>query len=143
MAQNTLTDSATASATQSGTQAALLQANSQPGPFSERRILPVEQAFPLTIEARSDSELHLAWQVLDGYYLYRDKMSFTLNGSPLPLPALPEAELIEDEFFGAVAIYDKAFSLTLRLPEQGQLLITYQGCARERYCYPPASHTFP
>ena len=110
-------------------------------------VLPVDTAFALTTVIEGGNDLLLSWTILPGYYLYRDKLELLdANGQPLA-PALPQAEAITDEFFGATFIYENA--LAIRLPLAGlqsptgriTLGVQYQGCAKDRYCYPPQQRT--
>lgn len=111
-------------------------------------ILPVEEAFALQLESAAAGALQLHWRIAAGHYLYRQSLLLLLpDGSTLASLALPAGEAIEDEFFGAVEVYYE--SLTLPLPLEAltsaadagasnlNLEVRFQGCAAERYCYPP------
>lgn len=120
---------------------AVAQAHAQGLPAGAK-LLPPEQAFrfsaraldPLTIEARFD--------VADGYYLYRDKMRFTIEPVPARASELPPGKRKHDEFFGDVDIYRGA--VVIRVPlsaaAAGRTLTVHadsQGCADAGVCYPP------
>ena len=109
---------------------------------AEAKLLPPEQAFrfsaraldPLTIEARFD--------VADGYYLYRDKMRFTVEPVPAGSSPLPPGKRKHDEFFGDVDIYRGAVvvHVPLTAAAAGRTLTVHadsQGCADAGVCYPP------
>jgi thiol:disulfide interchange protein len=108
------------------------------------QVLPADSAFAIQVALREDaSRVDLHWDIAPGYYLYRKSLKLSnAGGSMLPLE-LPPGESIEDEFFGAVDVYYGALDLTSATADlthnDGTLLlvIEYQGCATERYCYPP------
>lgn len=98
--------------------------------------LPAEEAFALTVQQRSDDQLVLSWDIADGYYLYRK--SIGLEGIQANL-SIPEGTLIEDEYFGEVAIFEQHLEVQVMLePKQkiDSFTVTYQGCAKDTYCYP-------
>lgn len=98
--------------------------------------LPAEEAFALTVQQHSADRLVLSWNIADGYYLYRK--SIGLEGIQANL-SIPEGMLIEDEYFGEVAIFEQSLEVQVML-EPGQEIdsftVTYQGCAKDTYCYP-------
>ena len=81
--------------------------------------------------------------VAPGYYLYRDKVRFTVEpGALANAPVLPAGEIKHDEFFGRVATYRGKVVVTLPLdkPASGQeiaVIAESQGCADIGVCYPP------
>src|SRR5437762_3639250 len=111
---------------------------------TEPKLLPPEQAFRFSARVLDSKMLEGRFDVVDGYYLYRDKLHFVVQAAP---PALEKAELPaghrkHDEFFGDVEIYRGA--VTIKLPiaagSPGQtfvLVADSQGCADVGVCYPP------
>ena len=81
-----------------------------------------------------------------GYYLYQKKLEVQDDkGHLLPL-TLPPASTLTDEFEGESKVYFDTLLITLPLenvpksPQGGLVLkVLYQGCAQDRYCYPPVS----
>lgn len=126
-----------------------------PGPLStlvaaasggDEEFLAPDEAFKVQVEPVARDRLIARWSVAEGYYLYRDKMRFSLEDSPgvtLGPPSLPPGKIKHDEFFGDVAIYDHDLSVTLPLRiaddsvSRVGLKIEYQGCAKAGICYPP------
>lgn len=97
---------------------------------------PAQEVFSLTLQQLSDNHLVLLWDIADGYYLYRK--SIGLEGGKASL-VIPEGTLIEDEFFGEVAIFHNSLEVHVLLePEQDidTFVVNYQGCAEDTYCYP-------
>mgnify|MGYP000936799606 FL=1 len=109
------------------------------------KFLPVEQAFQLHAEQQHENIL-LNWQIIDNYYLYQDKLEFSLNGQPIDIQPqfLTTAEQYQDPYFGTVNIFKRQLALKLPLPNKGAqdlLDVTYQGCT-QGFCYPPETKQF-
>ena len=117
--------------------------SSKPSVLNGPRFLPVDEAFPFYTSLPSPGMLAVHWEIAPGYYLYKEKFSFTLleNGEPIEFSlSLPEASAHHDEFFGDVQVYfeNLAAQLTLQAAKlEGEivLLIEYQGCAEAGFCY--------
>lgn len=112
---------------------------------NKTKFLPVDQAFQLDVQ-RSDAGVSMQWQIAENYYLYQDKLAFSLNGKPVENAPqfLSSAEQYEDPYFGLVTIFKHDLNLTLPLknPQPQDLLeVTYQGCAKG-FCYPPETKQF-
>ncbi len=109
-------------------------------------LLEPEKAFVFsarTVDART-LEVHFA--IADGYYMYRDKFRFVLegaNGVTLGAPRFPAGIRKKDEFFGEVETYRKNVSVQLpivgnaALAQRVKLNVTSQGCADIGVCYTP------
>ena len=112
---------------------------------NKAKFLPVDQAFQLDVQ-RSDAGVSMQWQIAENYYLYQDKLAFSLNGKPVENAPqfLSSAEQYEDPYFGLVTIFKHDLNLTLPLKDpqpQDLLEVTYQGCAKG-FCYPPETKQF-
>ena len=112
---------------------------------NKTKFLPVDQAFQLDVQ-RSDDGVLMQWQIAENYYLYQDKLAFSLNGKPVENAPqfLSSAEQYEDPYFGLVTIFKHDLNLTLPLKDpqpQDLLEVTYQGCAKG-FCYPPETKQF-
>ncbi|MEM9302219.1 MAG: protein-disulfide reductase DsbD [Pseudomonadota bacterium] len=113
--------------------------------IDESDLLPVEEAFALTIDAAAGDELTAAWTVADGYYLYRGRTSFESNTPGVTLGAfeLPPGKPYTDEFFGDVQTWRGALSFPIPLVRTDpavstvELVVKSQGCADLGVCYPP------
>ena len=113
--------------------------------FDEPRFLPVDQAFVLTVN-RQGNQIQLHWLVQSGYYLYKDRLSFT--GVELKVgPELPTGKQKMDEIFGEVEVYYD--ELVVNVPITGgfvkdtdKIVVGYQGCADAGLCYPPQKREF-
>jgi len=112
---------------------------------------------PSVVETTAD-HISLQFDIEEGYYLYRDKLKFgvessqtgsqslnnILASSPIELsaPDFPHAKILDDEFFGEMAIYRDHVLIDIPYTQfssvdSGTLEITYQGCADIGLCYPP------
>ena len=112
---------------------------------NKTKFLPVDQAFQLDVQ-RSDTGVSMQWQIAENYYLYQDKLAFSVNGKPVENTPqfLSSAEQYEDPYFGLVTIFKHDLNLTLPLKDpqpQDLLEVTYQGCAKG-FCYPPETKQF-
>ena len=112
---------------------------------NKTKFLPVDQAFQLDVQ-RSDAGVSMQWQIAENYYLYQDKLAFSLNGKPIENAPqfLSSAEQYEDPYFGLVTIFKHDLNLMLPLKDpqpQDLLEVTYQGCAKG-FCYPPETKQF-
>ena len=109
------------------------------------KFLPVDQAFQLHAEQQHENIL-LNWHIIDNYYLYQDKLEFSLNSQPIDIQPqfLTTAEQYQDPYFGTVNIFKRQLALKLPLPNKGTqdlLDVTYQGCT-QGFCYPPETKQF-
>ncbi len=118
---------------------------------SEAEFLPVEQAFPLFVRARDRQTLLADFEIAEGYYLYRDKIQFTLeNGaeSAIASVSLPPGEIKNDPNFGKTEVYHRPVQAVITLtngnPQARALALTveFQGCSDKGICYPPQAKTF-
>ena len=110
-------------------------------------LLPPEQAFTLDLRFRDASTLVAELRPVQGYYLYRDRITFSMTEPATGVisdVALPAGKQKADPFFGSVQVYYQPVEavIALRQPvavgEQIQLRATYQGCNEPLgVCYPP------
>ena len=111
--------------------------------FDEPQFLPVDEAFLLTASKDGDV-VQLHWLVQPGYYLYRDRLSF--SGS-VRMPELPDGKQKFDEIFGDVEVYYDELEIFLELSgnsrqDNDKISVGYQGCADAGLCYPAQKREF-
>jgi thioredoxin:protein disulfide reductase len=106
--------------------------------------LPPERAFRFSARALNPETIETRFTIADGYYLYRDRIHFTVEPATtvLTAPVLPEGKIKEDQFFGRVQTYRGSLMVTLALKDTapGQKVVVVaesQGCADVGICYPP------
>ncbi len=111
----------------------------------DEELLPPEQAFALKITPLDATTLRAEWTIAKGYYLYKDKFSFSTDapGITLGVPKFPAGKVKQDEFFGKVEIYQGRVAVDIPLirtaaaPTSIELIAGSQGCAEIGVCYPP------
>ena len=111
--------------------------------FDQPQFLPVDEAFLLTVSKVGDG-VQLHWLVQPGYYLYRDRLSFS---GPVGMPELPDGKRKFDEIFGEVEVYYDELEVFLQFSgssrqDSDKILVGYQGCADAGLCYPPQKREF-
>jgi len=125
-----------------------------PGAAAEEdEFLPVREAFRLVVD-RSEDAFVARWAIADHYYIYRERLRFTLVDAQgnaiagLGEPQIPAGEMKDDEVFGRVEVYHRELAVRLpvaALPPAGAatLKVTYQGCAEAGLCYAPETEEWP
>ncbi len=114
---------------------------------SEKDLLPVDEAFGLTAQARDRDRVEISWKIAPGYYLYRHRTTVKADaGFDAEALQLPAGKKHHDDFFGEVETYRER--LTGVLPGKAAdgadtvtLEVRYQGCADAGVCYPPQKRT--
>ncbi len=114
---------------------------------SEDDLLPVEQAFKLTVKLAEPGKIALHWDIAPDYYLYRTRIKAKTSqaGATLGDLTLPDGTKKHDEFLGDVEVYHKAidatlpYTLTDASTQSLAVTITVQGCHEvdPKICYPP------
>ena len=109
--------------------------------------LPEQLAFKT--EALRDGEfLVVRLTPAPGYYLYRDKITFSTQAAGIRLgkPQFPEAQPHQDESFGDVQVYFEEIEVrvpwtsTAIPPANVPISVHLQGCKIDGICYPPMTH---
>jgi len=107
-----------------------------------QEFLDPEIAFKFSARALDANTLEARWQIADGYYMYRDKFKFAVEGASLGAPRMPAGKTKEDEFFGKVETYTKEVRIALPIQRDANtasvtLKTVSQGCADAGLCYTP------
>lgn len=123
------------------TTAASLTNTSARNASSTAALLPADQAFALSMQSVHPQSVQLRWRMPDQYYLYQHKIELLQDSVPIKIN-LPTAIKQKDEFFGDTQVYYKNLQLQFRAEPNREYRITWQGCAKERLCYPPQSLVF-
>ncbi len=111
--------------------------------------LSPQEAFVPTVAEVSTTSITIGFDIADGYYLYRDKTSFTVDDAnsqsiTFAAPEFPPAIIISDEFFGEQATFRDSVAIILPYTTSGalksvMLSVKFQGCADMGLCYPPTT----
>lgn len=96
--------------------------------------MKVDKAFILDA-SRAGSGTALTWQVADGYYLYRDHFSITIDGEDVVFDVSEGVEK-SDPGFGDVEVLYRQAIVTLPM-RSGTAQVIYQGCQDGGICYRP------
>jgi thiol:disulfide interchange protein DsbD len=108
------------------------------------RFLKPDRAFVLAADSAQPDRVQLDWEIADGYYLYRDRVTVRSLSPDVELgaPRLPDGESHQDDYFGAQTIYRGLLAIDVPVSRAASvrelpLEIGYQGCADAGLCYPP------
>jgi thiol:disulfide interchange protein DsbD len=115
---------------------------------SKPKFLPPDQAFKLEVRPIDQRTLIASFNITPGYYLYRDKTTFSLGEGPAKIAqvSLPEGETKNDPNFGVMKVFHNSFQAEIALegvdPKLPLVLnASYQGCSDDGLCYPPIEKT--
>ena len=112
--------------------------------------LPEAQAFGFEAIVGDARTLLLRFTPAPGYYLYRDRSSFRIEGADgvaAGPPRWPPGTTHRDEHFGEVVVYFDQVDVPLplrrtRTQASGlRVVATFQGCQTDGICYPPMTRT--
>lgn len=96
--------------------------------------MEVDKAFVLEA-SRAGNGTALTWQVADGYYLYRDHFSITINGEGVVFDVSEGVEKSDPGFGDVEVLYRQAI---VTVPARsGTAQVTFQGCQDGGICYRP------
>jgi thiol:disulfide interchange protein DsbD len=98
-------------------------------------MLTVDEAFRFGSYAEG-SGIKIFWQVMPGYFLYRDKIE-VLHDGKAQIIQLPQGVTRQDEIFGEVMVLDGLIEFHTTFPPEQAIEVRYQGCAAQGFCYPP------
>ncbi|MEJ2128201.1 MAG: protein-disulfide reductase DsbD [Woeseiaceae bacterium] len=119
------------------------------GGLGGSEFVPVDEAFQPILIPIDGNTVEVSFRVLDGYYLYKDKISVNAVSDNVQLGRLdlPQGEMKYDEFFGESEVYFEDVFATLPLARATpdamtlELEVGFQGCAEGGLCYPPTTRT--
>jgi len=111
---------------------------------AEPELLEPEKAFAFSARVSGGDAIEVRYVIAKGYYLYRDKLRFTLEPASASQgePQLPAGKIKKDEFFGEVAVYRDEVRIIVPVApggHDGRVVLTAisQGCADVGVCYVP------
>lgn len=119
------------------------------GGGQQTAFLPPDQAFALEVQVQDAHTLQASFTITPGYYLYRDKVSFTTDDSTIKITSvsLPAGELKHDPNFGDTYVFHQPFQAVINLNRSLDaatritLKAFYQGCSDQGLCYPVQEKT--
>jgi thiol:disulfide interchange protein DsbD len=102
--------------------------------------LQPEQAFRFSARMADATTIEVSYQIADGYYLYRERFSFSADGAQLGAPAIPPGKVKFDATFNK-EVETYRHQVTIRIPVQANAAFNFkaisQGCADRGLCYSP------
>lgn len=118
--------------------------------FEENNYSPLDEdeAFKVSFFLHPD-HLEVSWQIAKDHYLYIEKISVLNEMQEMIEFSFSEKQItiVKDLFFGETSIAKEFFSLDIPYNENDgdsmQVIINYQGCKKDTYCYPIISKKFP
>ncbi|MDX8238838.1 protein-disulfide reductase DsbD [Acinetobacter pittii] len=108
---------------------------------AQDKLLSPEQAFSFSVESSEPHTASLSWQIQPNYYLYQHKFSVQQGTQPLALK-LPKAIAQYDENYGQSQVYYHQVNFQIKTKPSEHYSVTWQGCAKDRICYPPQTIEF-
>ncbi|MFA6903831.1 MAG: protein-disulfide reductase DsbD [Gallionellaceae bacterium] len=120
------------------------------GGSSQAAFLPPDQAFGLEVSVKDAQSLTAKFRVAPDYYLYRDKVSFTIKSGAAKIRniSMPKGDVKQDPNFGEMMVFHKSFQAEVALintSTTAQNIVIeaiYQGCSEQGLCYPPINKEF-
>ena len=120
----------------------------------EDELLPPELAYLPQVLSANDRQVLVQWHIEPGYYLYRDKLHFSVidaGGAEVVAAEIDPGVMQHDEFFGNVPVLRNVAQAKITLDplvdltsaNLATLQINYQGCADIGVCFPPSVATLP
>jgi len=111
--------------------------------IAQGKLLEPQRAFAFSARGLDERTVEARFAIADGYYLYRDRLKFSVEPVALAgAPDLPAGKVKDDPFFGKVATYRGQVVVRLpldRIAAGASVVVTAesQGCADVGVCYPP------
>jgi thiol:disulfide interchange protein DsbD len=103
--------------------------------------LEPEKAFRFTARIVDDRTVEVGFDIVSGYYMYREQFKVQAHGATLGAIVLPPGKVKFDENFGKnVETHRGAVRIRVpvtQAPASFRLAVTSQGCADAGLCYPP------
>ena len=104
-------------------------------------ILPAEEVFEIRV-LNNLNTINIRWAIREGYYMYLDSIKFQDYAKPYKI-LNSEISSYEDEYFGKTKIIKKIFEIEIKtkdLISMDSLVVQYQGCSEQGFCYPIKKH---
>ena len=110
----------------------------------DEEFLPRDEAFQFSADL-DENQLYIRWKIADGYYLYKKRFHFKVEGAVLGQAVYPQGEMKYDENFEEeLEVFHHFIEVHIPLTQlQQKITLTagYQGCAEKGLCYTPTEKT--
>ena len=124
--------------------------SAQPAKLAEPVLLDPDTAFKLSARMKDEKTAELTYDIAPGYYMYRNRFRFEIEGAKTGKPVIPRGQNKFDKTFNKTMETHRG-TVTLLVPVAGlnanaagvarhsvaTLIATSQGCADAGVCYPP------
>jgi len=111
---------------------------------SDEDFLKREQAFQISADL-DENQLYVRWKIADGYYLYKKRFNFSVEGATMGEPVYPVGEMKYDEFFEEeLEVFHHFVEIHIPLTKMSSKIVLSagsQGCAEDGLCYTPIVET--
>ncbi|MGQ4612561.1 protein-disulfide reductase DsbD [Acinetobacter junii] len=104
-------------------------------------LLSPEEAFTFSVESTQTDQARLRWEIQPNYYLYQHKFEVQQGNQAVSLD-LPKAVDQYDENYGHSQVYYQQVEFNIPTLASQHYRVTWQGCAKDRICYPPQTIDF-
>lgn len=108
---------------------------------SAAQLLSPEEAFTFSVESTQTDQARLRWEIQPNYYLYQHKFEVQQGNQAVALD-LPKAVEQYDENYGHSQVYYQQVEFNIPTLASQHYRVTWQGCAKDRICYPPQTIDF-
>ncbi len=108
---------------------------------AKSEILPAEEVFEISV-LNNLNTINIRWAIKEGYYMYLDSIKFQDYAKPYRI-LNSEISSYEDEYFGKTKVIKKIFEIEIKtedLMAVDGLVVQYQGCSEQGFCYPVKKH---
>ena len=109
--------------------------------YADTTLRSAEDAFLFSVESIDSKHAQLKWEIPEHYYLYQHKFSVQQGGQSVRLD-LPKAQDLYDENYGHTQVYYHQVQLNVPVQASKKYQVEWQGCAKDRICYPPQKIEF-
>lgn len=102
--------------------------------------LSTDQAFVFSAVVNKNNLIKAEWQIAPGYYLYRQRMDIKVGSNASADIRYPQGEVKYDADHGRYEVFSGNLSIPVQLKTNAETLrlsVSYQGCSKEGFCYPP------
>lgn len=102
--------------------------------------LEPEAAFRFSARMIDAKTAEVNYAIADGYYMYRERFAFAIQGADMGTPTFPPPQVkYDDTFQKNVEVYHHAVAIRIPVNANGPFILkaTGQGCADKGLCYPP------
>ena len=104
-------------------------------------LLSPEDAFTFSVESTKTNQARLHWTIQPNYYLYQHKFEVQ-QGNQAVVLNFPKAVDQYDENYGHSQVYYQQVEFDIPTQASQHYRVTWQGCAKDRICYPPQNIEF-